>query len=581
VPVVIEVSGPSAVGKTTMISALAPAIGAVAVPEVLQSTTYRLPKPASAGGFLDNQAWLLEQVSATYVRARGPGASVPLPGNDPVSPPAYLVDSGLADVFSFAKHSPRVRGSDWDITESLARVALGLERRLGIDLGPDLILYLAASPSTVRARREADPVTSRRDHDENSLLIPYEEAYFRRLAELHPDVVAVINAEAGPAEVLEEALAAVKRRLEAARGSGDAGSASGHAGQTPGNAGRTPEMKARLGLVDLLRPLGWEGEEVAPLPMTDRLMAHLEGAVESIRATLRRLGPVRLSEILRHVSLSDKEVLAVLEREVAVRAMATDGRNYWLTAGADEPAPLHGRLAAALFNPHYAAALAGSTLASLRERLARFLDDRPPPAAGYDQRHVTPRTALLRALYLLHRGDLAGRRVILLGDDDLTSLALALVGGAAGLTVLEIDERLVAFLDRRLAEIDVPDARVLLYDAGQELPDDLLGVADTFLCDPSRPLYDLFLQRGKEALRPGGALYTFVYPSHSLIGPDHDFLRRAMEKDLTLTDLLPSFSEYQRYLASLPVEFAGRYPAGDSPDETICFTESLARFARG
>ncbi len=579
-PAVIEVSGPSAVGKTTMIGALGPAIDAVVVPEVFQGTTYRLPKPNCAADFLQNQLWLLDRVSDTYVRARRTGPSpearrtdAPPPPREPQAgqgaaggPATYLVDSGIADILSFAKHFPLARGLDWDVLDALGRSALGRERRLGLALSPDVILYLAASQETICARRGADTATSRRDHAENALLLPHEEAYFRRLADLHPGTVFVIDAETSREEILGQAVAAVDGWREA-----------------------PDKTRTGFGLVDMLRALGWEGEEPTPLPLTDRLAAGLDQAAGDVRQALGRIGPARLNELLRHVSLSDKEMVAVLEREVAQGTLRTDGRSYWLdgdSRGAETcggaPEISLGRLAAALFNPHYAmAATAGDTLTALQERLARLFDGRPPAETGYDQRHVTARTSLLRALYLLHRGDLAGKRVVLLGDDDLTSLALVLVGGAASLTVLEIDERLVAFLGRRLRELGTPNARVVAHDANGPLPEDLIGSADTFLCDPSRPLYDLFLERGREALKPGGALYTFLFPSHSSPVGDHDFLRRAMTHELALTDLRPAFGEYQRYPETLPPEFAGRYPVGDSPDDTICFTESLVRFVRG
>jgi hypothetical protein len=539
-----------------MIGALGPAIDAVVVPEVFQGTTFRLPKPNGAADFLQNQLWLLDRVSDTYVRARRRGG-----------PATCLVDSGIADILSFAKHFPLARGLDWDVLDALARSALGRERRLGLALSPDVILYLGASHETICARRGADTATSRRDHAENALLLPYEEAYFRRLADLHPGAVFVLDAETSREEILGQAVAAVGSWREA-----------------------RDKTRTRLGLADMLRALGWEGEGPTPLPLTDRLAAGLDQAAGDVRQALGRLGPARLNELLRHVSLSDKEMLAVLEREVAQGALATDGRGYWLDGDSRETSL--GRLAATLFNPHYAmAATAGATptalqerearFSVLQERLARLFDGRPLAETGYDQRHVTTRTALLRALYLLHRGDLAGKRVVLLGDDDLTSLALALVGGAASLTVLEIDERLVGFLGQRLHELETPEARVLAYDANGRLPEDLVGSADTFLCDPSRPLYDLFLERGREALKPGGALYTFLFPSHSSPAVDHDFLRRAMTPELALTDLIPAFGEYRRYPETLPPEFAGRYPVGDSPDDTICFTESLVRFVRG
>jgi len=116
VPAIIEVSGPSAVGKTTLIGALAPVIGAVVVPEVLQGTSYRLPNPSSAADFLRNQLWLLDRVSEVYLKARRTDASPPArepqagQGGAAGDSVTGLIDSGVADILSFAKHFPPTRG---------------------------------------------------------------------------------------------------------------------------------------------------------------------------------------------------------------------------------------------------------------------------------------------------------------------------------------------------------------------------------------------------------------------------------------------------------------------------------------
>ena len=77
------------------------------------------------------------------------------------------------------------------------------------------------------------------------------------------------------------------------------------------------------------------------------------------------------------------------------------------------------------------------------EKLRTLSKLRPPPDTTLDQSYATPETALKRALYMLDKGDLAGRDVLLLGDDDFTSIAAALLGVAKSLTVVDIDERIL------------------------------------------------------------------------------------------------------------------------------------------
>ena len=80
---------------------------------------------------------------------------------------------------------------------------------------------------------------------------------------------------------------------------------------------------------------------------------------------------------------------------------------------------------------------------ALLEKLTALMAKRPRADPTLDQSHGTPETALKRALYMLEEGDLAGREVVFLGDDDFTSIAAGLLGVAKGITVIDIDARLL------------------------------------------------------------------------------------------------------------------------------------------
>ncbi|MEO0250808.1 MAG: bis-aminopropyl spermidine synthase family protein, partial [candidate division WOR-3 bacterium] len=53
-----------------------------------------------------------------------------------------------------------------------------------------------------------------------------------------------------------------------------------------------------------------------------------------------------------------------------------------------------------------------------------------------------------RTLYPISHGDLDGKSIALIGDDDLLSIALALAGLPSNITVLDIDERLGEFIKK-------------------------------------------------------------------------------------------------------------------------------------
>jgi len=136
------------------------------------------------------------------------------------------------------------------------------------------------------------------------------------------------------------------------------------------------------------------------------------------------------------------------------------------------------------------------------EKLREYTAFRPEPSPQLDQAFATPETALRRALYMLEQGDLEGRDVLFLGDDDFTSVAVGLLGVARGITVIDIDERLIKVIEgvSRDAGLGI---ECIVRDLRLPLPEELRGRFDVVLTDPpyTVPGLELFLSRGVDALR--------------------------------------------------------------------------------
>lgn len=62
----------------------------------------------------------------------------------------------------------------------------------------------------------------------------------------------------------------------------------------------------------------------------------------------------------------------------------------------------------------------------LLERFKEIVKNRPMPKHEYDQGFVTPECTISRIALMNSRGDLFNKDVLVLGDDDLTSIALML-----------------------------------------------------------------------------------------------------------------------------------------------------------
>src|SRR5690606_67100 len=85
--------------------------------------------------------------------------------------------------------------------------------------------------------------------------------------------------------------------------------------------------------------------------------------------------------------------------------------------------------------------------ADLVGRMQRWIDGAPPARAALDQVSATAETVVRRALWLDSTFDLDGARLLCLGDHDLTSLAVAAVNPRVAITVVDVDDALLEYVD--------------------------------------------------------------------------------------------------------------------------------------
>ena len=90
-------------------------------------------------------------------------------------------------------------------------------------------------------------------------------------------------------------------------------------------------------------------------------------------------------------------------------------------------------------------------LAVLYENLT---DGRPGPDFTLDQSHAAPETCIRRVFYMYEHGSIEGRDIVLLGDDDLLSLAIALFADyfdidVGLITILDVDQRVLNFIEEK------------------------------------------------------------------------------------------------------------------------------------
>ena len=133
--------------------------------------------------------------------------------------------------------------------------------------------------------------------------------------------------------------------------------------------------------------------------------------------------------------------------------------------------------------------------------LGEFLEiakDRPLPVADYDQGFITPPDLALKAGFMYQRGDLVDKEIIVLGDDDLYSIFLGLTKFPERVIVLDIDERIINFVNK-IAEEKNLRVKAIKRDLSKGFSDDI-GKFDVFVSEPPESFlgFKIFLDCGKD-----------------------------------------------------------------------------------
>ncbi|TDD68421.1 bis-aminopropyl spermidine synthase family protein [Actinomadura rubrisoli] len=140
--------------------------------------------------------------------------------------------------------------------------------------------------------------------------------------------------------------------------------------------------------------------------------------------------------------------------------------------------------------------------AAVVERLHELIERAPRSRQALDHVAATPETVVRRALLLGARFWLRDTRLLCVGDHDLTSLAIGMIHPHVQTTVVDIDERILAFIDSAAAGLGL-DVRTRWADLRLGLAPAARGYADLAITDPpySPDGIGLFVARAIEGLR--------------------------------------------------------------------------------
>ena len=282
-------------------------------------------------------------------------------------------------------------------------------------------------------------------------------------------------------------------------------------------------------------------------------LAEGERGVRAVLETLARLEPVSTRRISRACELPVPIVAAVCG-ELRKRSVVAEQRPAQLTSVGRElyaGGSLRLGRAAACPGCRGRGIVVGEELAPLVRELAQAVRGGPPARLELDQCHCTVDTKLLRLLAIHEAGALVGRRILLLGDDDLAGLAIRLLvdrygsrSTIASLAIVDIDPGLVSFLAHELAGAPFP-VMCVEHDLRRPLPLELVGAFDTVVTDPpyTTAAARLFLSRAAEAL-VGGRGDVFLSFGSRRPGAAAQLQRTVAEIGFVIQRLSRDFNEY-------------------------------------
>jgi len=184
---------------------------------------------------------------------------------------------------------------------------------------------------------------------------------------------------------------------------------------------------------------------------------------------------------------------------------------------------------------------------NIKEQFEEMVEKRPPPREDYDQGFMRREDTLKRAIFMYERGDVEGKQIFILGDDDLLTLAIGLMRLAKRITVVEIDERIIEFIIQSARKFNLSNIEVFRYNVLDELPPNLQGSYHTFVTDPVETWvgFKIFVGRCIQTLKgPQCSGYFGLTHLEASLQKWHEIEKFLLNCNLVITDILRDFSFY-------------------------------------
>lgn len=325
---------------------------------------------------------------------------------------------------------------------------------------------------------------------------------------------------------------------------------------TPAVGGTDERIPDRGGSGDRVNPDIWHRSSTMDM---DSVVTEVASAVQlaegrsgvsDVLRVIARQEPVAVRDVSRMAELP-VPIVAAICNELRRRGVVDRQRPVRLTqAGRDVLAAGHLDVSAACLSCGGSGLSVPDPLTGLADQLDRAASGAPAAKPQLDQTHCSVPTKIRRVLRMHEAGALAGRRILLLGDDDLVSVAIAAFAATLGigierLTVVDTDPDVLEWAGKQVSGTGVA-VELVEHDLRRPLPGPLTAAFDVACTDPPYTVAgaELFLSRAVAGLSAEPGRHVFF--SFGARRPDETLRTQELitAMGLAVRGLWPSFNEY-------------------------------------
>lgn len=191
----------------------------------------------------------------------------------------------------------------------------------------------------------------------------------------------------------------------------------------------------------------------------------------------------------------------------------------------------------------------------IKEKLQEVFNNRPQVDVTIDQSKSSIDTSLKRAILCLENHNLAGKRILCLGDDDLVSIALGFllkklfdnnIHHNTLITVMDIDKRILDYINNIAIKESLP-IKCEYVDFRNPLDNDFKNQFDCFFTDPPYTIegMNLFISRGIDALKDDSGLNIYFSYAHKSQEFQLSMQKYFLSMGLTISEVKPRFNIYE------------------------------------